>query len=427
VFSLTLILLLSRDMRYLARMLLHEKTSSPVVLRLGRDLVRSIKRGDPWVYADALRDLPKAPAGSPAVLLDNRKGQAVASGFYDPGCPVALRICETDPAVKLDARWAERRLRCALSLRTPFLRAREVGGDHPVGMTTGFRLFNGEGDGLPGLVADVYADSAVVKLDGRGPTGFWDMAAISAWMADELRLNCVYERVKDRGSVGRSLVGKTPSEPVEFLEHGLRFTADLVSGQKTGFFLDQRDNRQQIRAWSREARVLNVFSYTGGFSVAAGAGGAAHVTSVDVAPAAIEAANDHWLRNGFVDTRHTGVAADAFDFLGQSSQQRQHWDLVVLDPPSFAPNRESVPSAVSAYQNLCEGGARVTARQGLLALASCSSHIDLPTFLQCCEEGISKARRRGTVVTVAGQPIDHPTPLALPEFRYLKFVLLRLD
>lgn len=409
-------------------MLLHEKTSSPVVLRLGRDLVRAIKRGHPWVYADALRDLPKAPAGSPAVLLDNRKGQAVALGFYDPECPVALRICETDPAVKLDLRWAERRLRSALALRSAFLNA--AGKDAvqtSERLTTGFRLLNGEGDGVPGLVADVYADSAVVKLDGRGPSGFWDLAAISTWMADELRLNCVYERLKERGSVGRSRVGETPASPVEFIENGLRFTADLVAGQKTGFFLDQRDNRKLIRGWSRDARVLNVFSYTGGFSVAAGAGSAAHVTSVDLAPAAIDAANDHWRLNGFSESQHTGVVADAFDFLGNAAQQRQQWDLVILDPPSFAPNRESVPSALSAYQNLCEAGARVTARQGLLALASCSSHIDLPMFLDCCEEGISKARRRGTVVDIGGQPADHPTPLALPEFRYLKFVLLRLD
>ena len=134
-----------------------ETSSSPVVLRLNRDLVRMIKRGHPWVYGDALRELPKAPAGSPAVLLDNRKGQPVARGFYDPGCPVALRICETDPDLKLDDRWAERRLKAALTLRRLFSAS---------GQTTGFRLFNGEGDGLPGLVADVYADTAVVKLDG---------------------------------------------------------------------------------------------------------------------------------------------------------------------------------------------------------------------------------------------------------------------
>lgn len=395
-----------------------ESSSSPVVLRLNRDLVRTIKRGHPWVYADALRELPTAPPGRPAVLLDNKKGQPVARGFYDPGCPVALRICETDPETKLDDRWAERKLREAIALRS------SVSQD---GLTTGFRLFNGEGDGVPGLVVDVYGDTAVLKLDGEGPAGFWKSENIATWLADELRLACVYERQKERGMDGRCLVGSEPDRPVSFLEHGLAFTADVVRGQKTGFFLDQRENRKMIQALSRNATVLNVFSYTGGFSVAAGMGGATHVTSVDIAPAAIEMAEKHWQLNGLPTSNCEGVAADAFEFLSQSADERRRWDIVVLDPPSFAPNRESVPKASAAYAHIVQAGARVSARRGLLAAASCSSHIDLPMFLECCQEGISKARRRGTVVTITGQPVDHPSPLELPEFRYLKFVLLRLD
>ena len=395
-----------------------ENSSSPVVLRLNRDLVRTIKRGHPWVFADALRELPSAPAGRSAVLLDNRKGQPVARGFYDPGCPLALRICETDPEMKLDDRWAERRLRAAFALRRSFSLANQ---------TNGFRLLNGEGDGLPGLVADVYGDTAVIKRDGDGPIGFWNADEIALWLTRELGLIRVYERQKERGATGRSLVGSVPDQPVAFLEHGLPFTADVVFGQKTGFFLDQRDNRQLIRAWSRDASVLNVFSYTGGFSVAAGVGGATRVTSVDIAPAAIDAANYHWRLNNLPESGHTGIVADAFDYLAHSAGEKQRWDIVILDPPSFAPNRESVPKALAAYQNVIEAGTRVTARHGMLAVASCSSHIDLPMFLECCEEGISRARRRATVVTISGQPTDHPTPLALPEFRYLKFVLLRLD
>lgn len=408
-----------------------ETSSSPVVLRLNRDLVRMIKRGHPWVYADALRELPAAPAGQQALLLDNRKGQPVARGFYDPGCPVALRICETDPDVKLDDRWAERRFRAAKALRKSFAAgestATATSSSTGVGLTSGFRLWNGEGDGVPGLVADVYHDTGVIKLDGEGPIGFWRVDEVADWIVRELGLVRVYERQKERGVMGRALIGSVPNQPVTFHEHGLPFTADVVHGQKTGFFLDQRDNRQLIRAWSRDATVLNVFSYTGGFSVAAGAGGASHVTSVDIAPAAIEAANQHWRLNQLPETQHTGIAADAFEFLADAASQRRRWEIVILDPPSFAPNRDSVPKALAAYQNVIEAGARVTAPQGLLAVASCSSHIDLPMFLECCEEGVSRARRRGTVVTIAGQPTDHPTPLALPEFRYLKFVLLRLD
>ena len=395
-----------------------ESSSSTVILRLNRDLVRTIKRGHPWVYADALRELPEAFPGQPAILLDNKKGQPVARGFYDPGCPVAFRICETDPAIKLDDRWAERRFRVARSLRKHFPSPSQ---------TTGFRLWNGEGDGVPGLVADVYGDTAVIKLDGEGPTGFWHVDEIAEWVAGELGLVSVYERPKERGSQGRALFGPVPNQPVPFLEHGIPFTADVVRGQKTGFFLDQRDNRQLIRSWSRDATVLNVFSYTGGFSVAAGMGGATHVTSVDIAAAAIDAAEKHWQGSGLPPTGHTGIAADAFDFLAHSAGERKRWEIVILDPPSFAPNRDSVPKAMAAYQNVIEAGARVTANQGMLAVASCSSHIDLQMFLECCEEGISRARRRGTVVTIGGQPLDHPTPLALSEFRYLKFVLLRLD
>ena len=391
--------------------------AAPLTLRLNRDLSRTIKRGHPWVYADALRDLPRAPAGTPAVLLDNRKGQSVAMGFYDPESPLAFRVCDTDGQAKLDHRWAEFRLRDAVALRQSLFDPK----------TTGYRLLNGEGDSTPGLVVDVYGDTAVLKLDGAGPIGFWDATGIAEWIAESLGIKCVFERRKERGREGRVLFGDEPVQPVSFLENGLHFTADVVRGQKTGFFLDQRDNRQLIRHLSRGRTVLNVFAYTGGFSVAAGVGGATHVTTVDLAQPAIEASRDHWLQNNLPDSNHEAIATDAFEFLANAASRRQRWDITIVDPPSFAPNQESVAKASSAYQSLIAGGARVTPRRSLLAAASCSSHIDLPLFLKLCEEGASEARRRGTVLAIQGQPPDHPTPLALPEFRYLKFVLLRIE
>ncbi len=392
-------------------------TAAPLTLRLNRDLARTIKRGHPWVYADALRDLPRAAAGSPAVLLDNRKGQPIAVGFYDPDSPLAFRVCDTDGQTRLDQRWAERRLREAVALRKSLFDQ----------TTTGYRLLNGEGDSTPGLVVDVYGDTAVLKLDGPGPAGFWDSSGIAEWVSHATAVKCVYERRKERGREGRVLAGNEPTEPVSFLEYGLCFTADVVRGQKTGFFLDQRDNRRLIRNLARGRAVLNVFSYTGGFSVAAGAGGATHVTTIDLAQPAIVAARDHWRRNELPESQHEAVAADAFEFLAHAGSHRKRWDIVIVDPPSFAPNQESVAKASAAYQTLITGGARVTAHGGLLAAASCSSHIDLPHFLNLCEEGISEARRRGTVLAIQGQPPDHPSPLALSEFRYLKFVLLRVD
>lgn len=391
--------------------------ADPIVLRLNRDLARTVKRGHPWVYADALRDLPRAVAGSSAVLLDNKKGQPIAVGYYDPASPLAFRVCDTDGRAKLDQRWALHRLRDALNLRRSLFDS----------STTGYRLLNGEGDAAPGLVIDVYGNSAVIKLDGAGPCGFWQADGIADWLAREVNLNCVYERRKERGRDGRSLVGAEPSTPVEFLENGLRFTADIVRGQKTGFFLDQRDNRQTIRKLAKGRSLLNLFAYTGGFSIAAGVGGASQVTTVDLAQPAIDAAQTHWQLNDLDAALHAAIAVDAFEFLNDATSRRQRWDIVVVDPPSFAPNQESVPKAMTAYQAIIAGGARCTARGGLLAAASCSSHIDLTAFLEICEEAVSEARRRGTVLVIQGQPADHPSPLALPEFRYLKFVLIRLD
>lgn len=394
-----------------------QSADSPVVLRLNRDLARTIKRGHPWVYADALRELPRARSGSSAVLLDNKKGQPVAVGFYDPASPLAFRVCDTDGETKLDERWTERRLRDALALRRGLFDA----------STTGYRLLNGEGDGVPGLVVDVYGGAAVLKLDGAGPCGFWNAPGMAAWLAEELTLTSIYERRKERGSEGRALIGSTPTEPVHFLEHGLKFTADVVRGQKTGFFLDQRDNRNMVRQLARDRSLLNLFAYTGGFSVAAGCGGATQVTTVDLAKPAMDAAVEHWRLNELPECIHEPIATDAFEFLDEAARRKRRWEIVVVDPPSFAPNEESVPKAQAAYQSLIAGGARVTVRGGLLAAASCSSHIDLPLFLSLCEEGVSEARRRATVLGLHGQPADHPTPLVLPEFRYLKFVLMRVE
>ncbi len=392
-------------------------TATPIKLRLNRDLARTIKRGHPWVYAEALRDLPKAPAGSPAILLDNRKGQPVAVGMYDPNSPLAFRVCDTDGETNLDDRWAEHRLRKAYELRRTLFD----------GQTTGYRFVNGEGDSTPGLVIDRYGDIAVLKLDGPGPCGFWNPVGVAEWLAKHASITTVFERRKERGREGRVLIGDEPNEPVSFLERGLKFTADVVHGQKTGFFLDQRDNRHVIRSLAQGRSVVNLFSYTGGFSIAAGIGGATQVTTVDLAQPAVTTAHDHWILNGLDPSVHEPIAADAFQFLTQAGSRKRRWEITIVDPPSFAPNQESVARATAAYQSLISGGARITAGGGLLAAASCSSHIDLEMFLKICEEGVSEARRRATVLSVQGQPPDHPSPLALPEFRYLKFVLLRLD
>jgi len=391
----------------------------PIELRLSRDLVRSLKRGHPWVFADNLRQLPPAQPGAHALLLDNKKGQPVARGIYHPQSPLAFRVCSLQPEQPLNHTWAEAQLNRALALRR-FLFA----GPN----TTGYRLFNGEGDGLPGLICDVYGHTAVIQLDGPAPAGFWDAAEIARWVARRLSLEQVYLKAQARSKTdGQALVGEAPTEAASFLENGVQFEADVVRGQKTGFFLDQRHNRQVIREVAANRRTLNVFGYTGGFSVYAGLGGASHVTTVDLSAPALDAATRHWLINRLPPANHHTEKADAFAFLERAAHQRQAWDLVIVDPPTFAATQEAVPKAITAYQTLIAAAAAVTQTDGLLAAASCSSHVDLPAFLAACEEGIAKARRRATVLAIHGQPADHPAPLVFAEFRYLKFVLMRVE
>ncbi len=396
--------------------LLHSHREPPVTLRLARDLVRSLKRGHPWVFADSLRECPPAPPGIRAVLLDHRRGREVARGFYDAHSPLAFRACTVEPGQALDEQWAEQRLQRALALRRALFDEQ----------TTGFRLFNGEGDGLPGLICDVYGDRAVIQLDGPGPAGFWRTEGIARRLARLLSVRGVYEQGRGK-EAGRALVGPVPDSPAFFLEQGVQCTADAVQGQKTGFFLDQRENRQRVGRLAAGRRVLNLFGYTGGFSVYAGLGGAEEALTVDMAAPALEMATYHWQLNGLPPGKHRVVRADVFEFLAQAGRSQSAWGVVVADPPSFASAKKAVPKALAAYRKLVAASATVTGPAGILAVASCSSQVQAGDFLQACQEGISRARRRATVLGIYGQPPDHPTPLPGPEFRYLKFVLMRLD
>ncbi|MDM8518856.1 class I SAM-dependent rRNA methyltransferase [Anaerolineales bacterium HSG6] len=389
-----------------------------LTLQLSRDLRRDIKRGHPWVFANNLRHCPPSVPGRVAMLLDNRKRE-LAHGFYSSDSPLAFRVCSVETSKPLNDTWAETQFERAYQLRQMLFDSQTK--------TTGFRLFNGEGDGLPGLVVDLYDDTAVLKLDGPAAVGFWDSRGIGRWLAERLSLRCVYERPRERGQAGQLLVGKLPPQPIQFLENGVRFGADIVNGQKTGFFLDQRDNRQMIRRLAGQKRVLNLFGYTGGFSIYSALGGASHVTTVDIAAPAIKSATENWRLNKLPDGSHEPVVRDVPRFVEQALKQKRLWDLIVVDPPSYAPSKGAVKKAINAYQNVIAGAAQLTTADGFLAASSCSSHISMEMFLSICQEAISKAKRRATVLSISGQPADHPTPLIFSEFRYLKFVLMRVE
>ncbi len=351
------------------------------------------------------------------MLLDHKQNEIIASGLYDPDHPLPLRICRTKPPFDLNDDWIAAQLTSACQLRQRLFDD----------ATTGFRLVAGEGDQLPGLIVDIYDNTAVLKLDGGAPEAFYDAAGIARWLVDKGIATNVVHRFRGRGRAGEVLTGHIDEPNIQFVENGLKFVADVLHGQKTGFFLDQRDNRHLLRQLSRGLSVLNLYSFNGGFSIAAGAGGARMVTSVDIAGPAIEASQQLWKANQLEEQLHKGVKADCLDFLGEAIRDKRRWDLVICDPPSFAPSEKAKPNALAAYRKLAQLSARATNSGGLLALASCSSHIDQTTFEEICLEGIGAAKRLPTLLSFRGLPPDHPTPAAMPELRYLKFLLYKLD
>lgn len=382
-------------------------------IKLRRPLERAISSGHPWVYGEALEPVRDVKVGTDVELL-TRNGRPLARGLYDPGSPIALRIYTLDARQRIDGALVLSRLRDALSLRALDLD------------TSAFRWCNGEGDRLPGVVVDRYADVCVVRFDGDAARTLSDhvVAALRQIGSERgLPLSSIYER--SRGGVGRALYGDAPGN-VSIVEHGVRFTVDVQRGQKTGFFLDQRENRQRVRTLARGRRVANLFSYTGGFSVYAALGGASHVASVDIAPAAVAAVREHLELNGIDPARHEQTAIDAFEWLARARDEQRSYDLVVTDPPSFAPSERALDAALSAYRDLNSEAVALIPDGGILCAASCSSHVGMEPFLAMLGEVGRAARRPLTVLEARGQPLDHPSPPIFAEGRYLKFVICRV-
>jgi len=399
-------------------------TDRRVAVRITEDALRHVRAGHPWIFDRAITAASHdAPPGALAVVFDRRRRFA-AIGLWDPTSPLRVRVLHAgDPRPVDEAFWAER-LDAAAALR------HELAADPG---TTGYRLVNGESDGFPGLVLDRYGDTAVAKvytpawwphLDALVPR----LVATADARRLVLRLGRSVAPDADRAD-GTVLVGDAPDGPVPFLEKGLAFAADVVHGQKTGHFLDQRENRALAGAFAEGADVLDVFSCTGGFSVHAAAGGARSVRSVDQSEPALATARANVARNRHLPAvaacRHDTEAGDAFEVLERHARAGRTWDLVVVDPPSFAPRQEAVERALRAYARLTRLGLAVTRPGGVLVQSSCSSRIDADTFHRQLHEVAAGEGRRLEVLARTGHPVDHPA--TFPEARYLKTAFLRID
>lgn len=386
-------------------------------IKLTRDLTKHIKRGNPWVFSDAVEKV-KAPEGAYGILLSH-KNEVLAHGFYSPNINLAFRILNLGDK-KFHPAIVEQRLVRAIKNKKHLL----------TDSNKCFRLLNGEGDELPGVVADYYEGVLVLKLDGTAAENFWVKEDFAAYFINqtELPVKCVYFKRKNREEEkGMILAGSCDTlTEHEFLEHGVKFRTNIVDAAKTGFFLDQRENRNFIRSVSKDRSLLNLFGYTGGFSIYAGLGGASKVTTVDIAPNAIKGAETNWQINHLSSELHDAICVDAFEFVADAIKSKKTWDIVITDPPSFAPNQKAVETAREAYTKIFSDSLRLVKDQGFFAASSCSGHISFETFLEIVQDALSRAKKRGKVLLIKGQPEDHPFPFALPEMRYLKFVYLQV-
>ncbi len=399
-----------------------------LAVRVTKDAARQIRGGHTWVFDKAIVSVkPEGVAGDLAVIFDDSR-QFMAVGLYDPESQIRIKVLHQGKPRTIDATFWRERLTDARDRRT-FNPAR----------TTGYREVHGENDGLPGLILDRYDGVHVLKLYSTA----WlpHLADLTAAIRDVfepgalvLRLSRGVERsIKTAGAGGVGLdaasldngtvlSGELPDGPVRFIENGLRFEVDVVRGQKTGFFLDQRDNRARVRRISHGARVLDVYSCSGGFSVNAAAGGAKLVHSVDISKAAIESARRNMALNAsrpeVRGCSHHVAVGDAMEVMTQMISAGRRFDIVVVDPPSFASKQSQIEGALRAYSRLTDLACRLVVPGGRLVQASCSARVPAAEF----HAGVIEAARRSGFVlddlVETGHGSDHP--IGFPQGAYLK-------
>jgi 23S rRNA (cytosine1962-C5)-methyltransferase len=388
-----------------------------IVLQKGRE--KSIYNRHPWIFSGAIAKINAEDGDIVQVLTHD--GIVLGLGFYAEKSQISCRMFFWGNASVAEAHevlfW-ENKIKNALALR-------KMGVISP--QTNCYRLIHAEGDFMPGIIADVYNDLVVIQFLIRG-TERLQNTLIQAlekigYKHIYLKAKTSSHKLEDVRTPSGWLLGKKEGI-VEVVEHGVRFVVDVEEGQKTGFFLDQRENRKRVEYWSKNKTVLNAFSYTGGFSLYALAGGAKHVDSVDISKSAVEAAHQNAHLNGF-EEKHKAIAEDCFSFLGDMPDN--YYDLIVLDPPAFAKSQRAVQNATRGYKQINLKAFRKIKPGGLVFTFSCSQNISKDLFQKIVFGAAADAHRNVRIIEQLHQPQDHPINIYHPESEYLKGLLLFVD
>jgi len=390
-----------------------------LVLAPGRE--KSSRLRHPWIFSGAVERVEGTPASGDTVTVVAADGTFLARAAFSPASQIRARVWSFDPQATIDAAFFTRTVAHAAAARGPLLDAGH----------TACRILHGESDGLPGVIADRYGDVVVLQCLSAGAARWRE--EIAAGLVGATGARCVYERsdadVRTLEGLAAStgpVVGSLPDGGVAIVEDGIAYTVDVAHGQKTGFYLDQRDNRRTVRAHAAGRRVLNAFCYTGGFSLAALAGGAASVTSIDSSADALQMARANLARNASLDAaRAQWTEADVFAELRSLRDAGATFDMIVMDPPKFAPTAAHAERAARAYKDINLLAFKLLTAGGLLATFSCSGGISADLFQKIVAGAALDANAEAQIVARLTASADHPVALNFPEGDYLKGLLLR--
>ena len=375
---------------------------------------RSVRSKHPWIFTDSIEKINKeGVAGDIAIIFSHSKNKAIGVGLYDPDSPIRIKIVHFGSGARLDTQFFEQKIAAAYAIRLPLLKTN----------TNSYRLLFGENDKFPGCIADVYDSVLVLKLYSAIWLPYLKMIAdslIDVSGVDTVILRLSRKLQDDKALTlkdGMVLFGNLNNETIVFKEHGINFSANVIKGHKTGYFLDHRENRRRVGLLSSNKTVLDVFSYAGGFSVHALANNAKEVTSLDISAQALELA----IANGKLNQhlgKHTTIAGDAFKELQTLIDTRKRFDVVVIDPPSFAKSKKEIQVAMKKYKQLAQLGVQLTNKKGMLVLASCSSRVTADVFFEINASVLANQKRNYHVEAKTYHDIDHP--IGFPEGAYLK-------
>ena len=389
-----------------------------LVLKAGRD--KSVKRRHPWIFSGAIERVDGNPDSGETMLVKSAEGKILALAAWSPASQIRARVWSFDPGVTINKEFFEKKLKAAAALRAALPASRHA---------NAMRLVHGESDGLPGLVVDRYDDVLVAQFLSAGAE-HWREAILDA-LAAATGCAAIYERSDAEVRALEGLLpkvgfarGNREAKRCPIIECGLNFRVDVEAGQKTGFFLDQRDNRQRIRALAEGREVLDAFCYSGGFSLAALAGGAQHVTAVDSSAEALDIAREHLAANPLDASRIAFEKADVFAYQRLLRDRGGSFGLIVLDPPKFAPTAAQVKHAARAYKDINLMALKLLKPGGLLATFSCSGGVSAELFQSIVAGAAADAGVDAKIIERFGAAADHPVALNFPEGDYLKGLLV---